>query len=424
MCIADVAVFDGAEQLLHRDVAFADGKVTSVAPAGAAAADCIDGRGKTLLPGLIDLHVHLHLGQPPWQLVLSARDKALRALLYAGVTAALVAQHGPQDYGAKEDIDAGKALGPHLELAGKGLTAAGGHPVPFARALAPWPLSALIARLVPQAEDAAAARAAVQAEVVRRPKFFKIFYDDLPKGSPHLREEVMAAAVVEAKRLGLRPIVHVGTAADMVSAARAGAELLMHTAYRDELSADHVAALVETQVSVVTTYTTFASGRDKALGRVNAFEREVLAADALAAFEQEPRDAEWQNGWLRALAAEGDEIRRRVGRNLLALRSAGVRIYPGTDTGVSGMIPGASLHVELQALRALGFESAELLTAVTSKAARVLGGDEVDYGRLSPGMRADAVLVRGDPLVDIAALAAIEEVFLGGMRLRRISVKD
>ena len=120
-----------------------------------------------------------------------------------------------------------------------------------------------------------------------------------------------------------------------------------------------------------------------------------------------------------------EEIDRRPGEvaaetaaNFRRLLAAGTRMFVGTDSGVHGVFPGASLHREMQLLVELGMSPLEVLKAATSAPAAFLDADGA-FGRIAPGQRADLLLVRGNPAADIEALTAIDEVFLDGVRLRR-----
>ena len=95
-----------------------------------------------------------------------------------------------------------------------------------------------------------------------------------------------------------------------------------------------------------------------------------------------------------------------------------VWLLVGTDSGVHGVFPGASLHSELRTLVRLGMEPLAALRAATSRPADFLD-PAATFGRIAPGQRADLLLVRGDPSIRMEALSEIEEVLLAGRRLLR-----
>jgi imidazolonepropionase-like amidohydrolase len=100
------------------------------------------------------------------------------------------------------------------------------------------------------------------------------------------------------------------------------------------------------------------------------------------------------------------------------LREAGIPILAGTDTGVAFSIPGWSLHDELGLLVEAGLPAPEALLAATRDPARALDLED-EIGTIRPGLVADLLLLRGDPLEDIENTRRIEAVVLRGELLRR-----
>ncbi len=417
--IANVDVFDGETTRRSQDVVLRGGLVAALGPAGSvplpARVERIDGTGRTLLPGLIDSHVHLTtLGVPPWKHTLPHAEDGAHALLSAGVTTALVAWNGDPEAKLARAAAEGAVLAPRFYLAGNGLASPGAHPIPLIKALAPWPFDRLLIKRQPQAATPEEARAAVDAAAKDDPTpFFKIFYDSLPEGSPHMSKEVLRAAVAEAKARGLRPIVHTGAAQDMVDAAEAGASIIMHVAYEDRLGEEQIAKIKASGVPCVTTLRIFSAAKALNLGRPTAYERRVSDPALLRDFASRP--AGWRMNF-GDVEERSDAYVANQRFNVQALARAGVTLLAGTDTGVPGVLPGAALHAELGELVALGFTPADALKAATSVPAEILDPSR-SYGRVAAGRRADLLLVRGDPTADITALDEIEAVFLGGERL-------
>lgn len=418
---AGVRLFDGEAFSDGRDVLVEGGRISWVGPAGARPAPPgvrrVAGAGRTLLPGLVDAHVHLSAtGAPPWRRALPDAAASARALLFCGVTTALVAAGDRDEDALDREGAAGATLAPHLFRAGPGLTAPGGHPIPFIRALVPWPISSLAAWVQPTAATPEEARAAVRRIRQRHgPPLFKIFYDDIPPGAPRLSREALGAAIAEARAQGMRPVVHIGAAADMVTAAELGASLLMHPPSRDTLSEAQIARLRALGVPFVTTSRVLRAQDEVARG-ATALERALVDGETLAAFSAPPPGF--------ALEGFGDSAREfplaaaRMADNTRRLIAAGVPFLAGSDTGVFGVFPGAGLHGELRALAELGLAPAAVLRAATSAAADFLDPTR-SFGRVAPGQRADLLLVRGDAGRDLTALADIEEVLLAGLRLER-----
>lgn len=420
--IGPVTVFDGESIQRGQDVLIQGATIASVTPAGKEppppSAFRIDGHDRTLLPGLVDSHAHLlTAGGPPWKFYIPDVPAHARALLCAGVTSALIAVSAADEDKLVAQAESGNALAPHLFRAGPGLTAPMGHPIPFIRALVPWPLSEVIVRAQPTVSSPQDAPAAV-ARIAQRhnPPFLKIFYDAVPPGTPHLTRETLFAVVKAARESGLRPVVHIGTSDDMLAAAESGAALLMHPPSKDELSDAQIERLRQIGIPFVTTMRTLLAADEIARGGGSPLERECIDPRMLAALASPPEG--WKLKGFENTQHEFPLAAKRMQENVRRLVRAGVPFFVGTDTGVFGVVPGASVHGEIQALGRLGIPAATILRAATSAPAAFLDPART-FGKIAKGQRADLLLVRGDPTVDLAALSQIDQVFLSGARLER-----
>ena len=96
----------------------------------------------------------------------------------------------------------------------------------------------------------------------------------------------------------------------------------------------------------------------------------------------------------------------------------GIGILAGTDTPNPLMVPGYSLHDELDALEGAGLTPYQVIASATVKAAEYMGWEQ-EAGTVTAGKRADLVLVRGNPLDDLAALRRVEGLVLNGRYLSR-----
>ena len=421
----DVTVFDGINVVPHRDVLITGQAVAAVGEAGTQDAPSravhVDGAGRTLLPGLIDTHAHLvsagekHGGPPD--------EEAIgHAFLYAGVTTMLVAA-SLVDLASLRGGRAGELM-PHLYTAGSGLTAPGGHPTSLFRAMLPWPIRWFAIRALATAADAAEARARVDAMIdARNPDFLKIIYDDLPPGSPHLSRAALEGAIAAARNRGVRAIVHTTTPEDALAAVETGASLLMHVPQRGMLSPQQAEQLADAGVPIVTTARLVSASHELAAEGPIPLERSMYPAELLDPWLDNPS---WDlTGFSEAIDQNHDEAARVTAANVRALLVAGAELLVGTDSGVHGVFPGASLHRELRLLVRLGMAPIEALRAATSAPAAFLDPEgRSDFGRIAVGQRADLLLVSGDPSEDIASLAAIEGVWLAGARLTRHGLDD
>ena len=423
--IVDVRVVDGLGGVAeHQDVLLQGGRIVSVGPTGSGggpAAEQIAGAGMTLLPGFIDAHTHLGgVGAALGDFQLPTPERNLEAWLRAGVTTVY-------DLGGRLELNldfaartaAGTLAGPRIFTAGKSITARGGHPIPAAKAFLPWPLSAGAGALVIQVDGPEDAEAAVADAAKGGSALIKILSDSLPPGAPELSPETVGALVAAAHARGLPAFVHVGTEAEALVAARAGADVLAHGIYRGGLSAAGAAEIAALGVTVIPTLTGFLDTAamsegawlptplDASLGWEPLYA--PILGDGGKAFGAEP-----------TLGAFARGIDRDMGAGVSLMYQAGVPLLVGSDAPIAAVYAGSAYHRELVRLVACGIPPLEVLSMATGRAARLLVA-EPDFGAIGPGMVADLVLVEGDPTQDIRAASNIVGVWRQGRQVRVVA---
>ncbi len=414
-----VRVFTGGaagEVLEDATVVVRDGRIEAVGPAAEVAAPpgaaVTEGRGRTLLPGLIDLHVHL--GGP------AARfDRPLRGdiVLHAeqaaacGVTALLDLNAAEMLIFSLRDAQrAGTLAGlPRIFSAGAAISAPGGH-----GGEGGFPCRVL--------QDARDAPSLVGALAAQRADVVKIMFDGGGWGGeppfPALDEACLAALITAAHEHGLKAVVHALDVGRARAAVLAGADALAHFPLEGEFADDLVDLLAERQVAVIPTLAAFAAV-------FRAVDDELYFADSLVERFVDPRvlrpflDAEWRAAERHARrACTFRERWRSVLDGVLALHRRGVPILPGTDAGCPATFHGEAMHRELAALVEAGLEPAAALGLATGAAARFLGL-EGRAGAVRPGCEADLLLVEGNPLRRIEDLRRIVLVMRAGLVLDR-----
>jgi imidazolonepropionase-like amidohydrolase len=227
---------------------------------------------------------------------------------------------------------------------------------------------------------------------------------------PSLDCETIQALVVAAHDRGLIVVAHVSSTAGAEEVVCAGVDVVAHVPANAELDKALAERMAEAGIVVGPTLATIEN---------------TLGEPGGAAVAGDPRLAEVLGGtWARRLTSDAS---RPPGRllppfsramdNVRRLDDAGVTLLAGTDAPNPGTVFGASLHRELELLVLCGISPAQALAGATAEPARVFG--LADRGRIAAGLRADLVLVSGDPLTDITATRAIKRIWRGGIACDR-----
>lgn len=426
--IRGASVFDGEHVIGARDVLLADGNIAQVAEPGTLnAEEIVDGTGKTLIPGLMDLHLHVGAlqGEPPWVVSLldpPTAEEQLAAALYAGVTTALLAGHEADSEALSQQERDGAIASPRLFRASRIFAAEDGHPAGLYAAALPWPVSSIfIGRAIRAVGSPADAREQVREEIAdHHPSVIKIVYDDLPPGKPKHSKETLAAIIDEAKKANVRSVVHVGGPQEAVDAVQAGAALLMHTPWEAELTVDQLVVLAEAHVPLVTTMRVWTRSGELLHGPstdFTALEKAVMQPGVEEAFAKGPPEGWSAPGFEPSFFETAKAYGPTTAANLLKLREAGVPLLLGTDSGITGVFQGAAVHRELAALVALCFPAEEALAMGTSRAGEFLAPGS-GLGTISAGSPADVLLIDGDPIADINATEKLAGIWHRGKRVR------
>lgn len=382
-------VFDGTSEGVIEDgaVVVEDGRIASVGPARGLSpnTEAVDLGDVTLMPGLVDAHVHLvwDASAKPHEVV--ERESRALTVLRCAKNAALHLRAGVttvRDLGATDglSIDVARAVelgllpGPRVVAAGRAIAMTGGHG---------WFLGR-------EADGADAVRRAAREEMKAGAACIKLMasggvygHAEEP-GSSQLTPEEMRAGVEEAHKAGRRVAAHAYSTAAIGNALEAGVDSIEHGSFLDRDTAE---MMRETGTWLVPTMSVYAAMSEKGpeLGAPEYIQRKT---------------------------AEVLEASRRAFR--LAL-DAGVPMAAGTDCGAPGH-PHGTLREELKLMVEAGATPQQALKFGTSGAARLLGlGNEL--GTLGPGKRADVLAVGGDPLRDIHALDEVRLVLRDGVEV-------
>jgi len=406
--IRNVRVFTGLEDDLTQpvDLLLSGGRIAKVthpgqleAPEGATV---VDGTGRTLLPGLVDMNVRLGAldDVPPWAGAIVEPRLQAEALLYAGITTVVAVGHDADVEALQREIAAGRVAGPRLfrsthAIVGKDAP----DPGPFER----WLRTKQVKKADTPRDAARAARKDLES---LRSDFVKVDFG----GGPGLSRDALAAVVAEARMYERSVFVDARGPQDAAEAAEAGASLLLHTPWTGAFTPEQMDAIAMSGAPVVTTARLWTAMGERMAGEGtgSSLEREMVRQEA-------PGGEGMVSTNTRDLASTYDAALRS---NLVALHRQGIPLLAGTGAGLPGVVHGASLHQELQALVDLGFPPNEVLKMATSYPVRLLA-PRAAFGMIGIGAYADVVLVDGNPLEDMSAIGRIVSVWQAGRRIDR-----
>lgn len=386
----NVDVFDGYHILRGRTVRVEDGMIRSVTTAGVRPPDpavVIDGAGRTLLPGLIDAHVHI------------GHEETLEQAAALGVTTVLDMWGDPSTLiPLKKEIEHGEhPNAADFRTAGTGATVPGGHPTQIAGPKFPT---------LGPGDDV---QAFVDARFAEGSDYLKIIYDHF---LPTLSVDQLHALVLAAHRRNRMVVAHEGTQSEGLDEMRAGVDGVEHIFDDTPISREFLDTAIGTHAVFTPTLSIIQALSGNATGS-------ALATD--------PRFEPYIIGWaLQILTTKLPEsvTKKHQYENaqaaVRALHDAGITILAGTDSPNPDTSYGVSLHQELLLLTECGFSNEEALRATTSSPAREFG--LVDRGWIETGRRGDLLLVRGDPSKNIRATRDIVGVWKMGIAIQRDEV--
>lgn len=382
--IKDVQIFDGEKAAGKGSVLIVGDKIANANFKGNAPKDAIviDGKGKMLMPGLIDAHIHAIQG--------------LDTALLFGVTTQLDMFMPPEaNAAAKAKTKAGGNTDiADLYSAGWLATVPSGHGTQFG---APVPTLAA-------AEEADAWVAARVAEGSDYIKIVNEAGETSGRPLPTLDAATTSALIAAAKKRDKLAVVHIQTRTLAENALNSGASGLVHIFF-DKAGDDGFAKLAKDKgVFITPTLTVFEgfAGRPgtATLLDVPAF-KGLLSQPAVESIKS-------QFGKDRTASVDAN-----VKATLTSLAKAGVPILAGTDAGNPATWYGISMHRELELLVKAGLTPAQALTAATSAPAKAYR--LTDRGRIAKGMKADLLLIEGDATKDILQTRNLVEVWKNGM---------
>ncbi len=391
------------------------GRIVSLQGPVPKAAKRLNGKGKWLIPGLADMHVHLPsdgLPRPPKYpteaptLSFNTQD-IMTPYIANGVTQILNMDAVPASVGQRNEIARGDVLGTHIALAAviNGGKARG--------------------RIANTAPDG---RQAVRDMKAEGYDFIKVYSD--------LNADTFNAIIDEANMIGLKTLGHIPDSQDgfmgklesafvpgfsMVAHAE---EFAKHSTDFSDADATRFAQLAKkngTWVTPTLVVMRWIASETRSLDEMKAspylqYVHPILQSKWLLANRYNKNSSPENIAYFDKMV----EFNRRL---VKAFKAADVKMVAGSDALTSGVVGGFSLHEELELLAAAGLSNEEVLASATRLPAIWLGVDS-DRGTIEVGKRADMVLLDADPLLDVKNIRKISAVFLSGRWLSRATLNS
>lgn len=389
--ITNVRVFDGRQVIPSATVVVRDGRIRAVGASVVPPASLlvIDGAGSTLLPGLIDSHAHAR-----------SRQELERAIQF-GVTTemdmwttkqfAASARREEERTGAPYRASFFSAISP--------ATLPEGYPYNFT----PDEIEK------PTLTGPAEAEKFVEARIREGSDYLKIMQEDgypwFGFEVPSLSRATVRALTREMHKRGKLAVAHVTEQYHAYNLLHDGVDGLVHMFIDEVADPGFVRLAVAKGVFVVGTL---------------AVEESFVTTDGGASLVADPDLAPYLLPWeVQSLLTPGPPTNLNLQhlqnsiQSIGLLHAAGVPILAGTDTPTHGI----TLHRDLELLVQAGLTAAEALSAATANPAEAFGLP--DRGRIAPGLRADLLLVQGDPTADIKATRRIQRIWKAGVEVDR-----
>ncbi len=399
----------GDEIIVDANVLITNERITSINGSIPPGATIIDGKGKWLIPGLIDMHVHvptdIHFGSryiTQGATIFFDTQDIMTLYIANRVTTIFDLNSKAEHFGQRNEIGKGKVIRPRMALAA--LINGGSGP----------------GRIVNTDYDGRQAVRSAKAEG----------YDCIKLYS-QLNIETFKAIVDEARKQGMKTVGHIPDAfqGKLEQAFVPNFDLVAHaeefskqtTEYSDEdakrfakLMKDNGTWLSPTLITMVDILSQSRSLDELRTSPTLQYVHPLLQSKWLTANNYNKNTSAYRVAHFEKMVAFHNRLVR-------ACKAAGVPIVAGTDTGVSGVVAGFALHDEIELLVAAGLTPKEAITSATRLSATWLGIDSLT-GTVEAGKFADLILLDANPLSDVKNLRRISGIFVNGRWVNRFTI--
>ncbi len=384
---------DGTVILRGSKIEYAGPSATAAIPRDA---QIMDAKGKSVMPGLADMHVHVQGGWDGISVDLLGYQRYLNAMLYSGITTLLdTGNYQPWILQLRQEVASGHLLGPRIYCTGAMIDAS--DPA--------WPDLAY----------ALSSRAQIP-EFVQRDKRASV---DLIKAYANLSDRMLRNLVEEAHKEKIRVVIDQWERNGSPDLVRTGIDGFAHAPTR-KMPTDDIQLIREHGLFVITTLVVEEYSGRRRLADLRFLDELLIVETTPPWFLTELRteatrtlsDAEKKDA--EKSAAGFEEMKRNVKK----LLDAGVLLAAGTDAPYPGVFQGEAIHHELELLVEAGMTPLQAIRTATFNAAQIMHAEQ-EWGSLQPGRVANLVIVAGNPAARISDTRKIETVIMNGKVLDR-----
>ncbi|MCR9155202.1 MAG: amidohydrolase family protein [Bacteroidetes bacterium] len=425
--IQGVDIFSGRDSVIirHKDVLIANGFIKSIKDRIEARSDytLIKGKGKTLMPGLIDSHVHLSgSGAVPWDNQKANIHYNLQAYLYAGITTIydLGGLAGDLEKIANK-LENQELIGPSVFHTHIPITVKNSHPIPLTEVMLFWPLKNMVNSISPTIDKPSEAAKLIEKYVGKNTDYVKVICDQIPPGSPQMTFEQLEALVQEAHKVHQKVIVHIGSPENAITAIKAGADVLAHGVWRGKLSLDQAQFIANSKVPIIYTISGFKNVAEIHHGEFepNDLDKKLVPKKVLdpvtGAKGMDVHCQEVMHEFFEDVAAHSTYWEH----NFKLLYQMGAPILVGTDSNLPGTYAGSTYFQELTELKNYGMSNFDILYGATYGNA-VLFLDKPNFGSVEENQKADLLLLKGNPIENLEILRDPQYIFKSGRIVKRL----
>jgi imidazolonepropionase-like amidohydrolase len=354
-------------------------------------AEVIKGEGRWLLPGLVDLHVHIFTSgfvpmNPKGSYIgyagmLAARN--LRVALQAGVTTVRgVSDRDRLDLAMRDAVERGLLMGSRVFGAGRGICMTGGH-------------GSSTAGVMHEVDGPWAVRKAVREEVKAGVDLIKLLSSHRTDNREFTQEEI-DAGVEEGHSLGRRVAIHAANHVSVLQAARAGVDTIEHGSFVGEEAAELMA-----KKGIILIPTLWV--KNHIPKRIEVQRRENPDQPL---WNLDKRDLEETETWFNRCV-------KQLPKTIDLVRSKGIRIGTGTDNVFSDQ-PFTLIPEEMEWMTRYGIPEMEVIQSATKIGAEAIGIED-QIGTIEKGKKADLIMLERDPLKDITVFKEVPWVMKDGI---------